>query len=607
MPKTTPVKASKNIELQKQSAPSLTITNGHTCTKEVINGEHPIKDVKCISTWVCKNLACKAVITPEDPFCKRCSCCICHKFDDNKDPSLWLVCASENDGKNCCGSSCHIECALKHKRVGCFDLAQTIHLDGSYSCASCGKVSGILGYWKRQLVIGKDARRVDMLCHRIYLSCRLLEGTIRFKELHEIIEDAKTKLEREFGPLDGTSATTARGIVSRSSAGIDVHKLCSKAIQRADELLSSPDLHLQDSLPAACRFRFVDVTSSSLVIILKETSSTDAIKGYKLWYWKSGEQPGMEGPVIVPKDERKILVFNLSPCTEYSFRVISFTDDGVLGHSESRCFTESKEINVKCATHSAVGGTQTQRRDMSQSESTGFKIRNIWKSFKESWAEEGCFEGFCEDTREGSCSKSATNTEQLENSELEQLSAACRKLHFNTSSVPDLNVEAPLHIDCTTEKHQYSKKRLVRSNDSGGSETCAVGRRVEPPAVESRPEGKVNQLSSMHVDGCKQDAPASCRQKQLPGTTRQLGEDYEHCVKVIRQLECDGHIENDFRMKFLTWYSLRSTDQERRAVTTYITTLIGDPNSLAEQLIDSFGEIINSKKPKTGFCNKLWH
>ena len=100
-------------------------------------------------------------------------------------------------------------------------------------------------YWKRQLVIGKDARRVDNLCQRIYLSYRLLEGTIHFKELHEIIKDAKAKLESEVGPLDGMSAKNAHGIVSRFSSGIAVQKLCSTAIQKADEWLSSPDLHLR--------------------------------------------------------------------------------------------------------------------------------------------------------------------------------------------------------------------------------------------------------------------------------------------------------------------------------------------------------------------------
>lgn len=302
----------------------------------------------------------------------------------------------------------------------------------------------------------------------------------------------------------------------------------------------------------------------------------------------------MEKPVIVPKDERKILVFNLSPCTEYSFRAISFTEDGVLGHSESKCCTESKEIFLKCATQNARD-THPQNRDRSQSfKSTGFKMRDIWKSMQEAWGEEGCFDG-CEDTHDGSCSRSATGTD---------FSGACRKLHFNTSSVPDLNVKVPVPMDYTTKKHHHSNG-LIRSNDSFDSETCAAGRSAEPPDVESRPVGKVN---TAHIDRCEQNgASASCRKKQLSGTTRQLDGDYEHCVKAIRQLECDGHIENSFRLKFLTWYSLRSTDQERRAVTTFIKTLSGEPSSLAEQLTDSFGEIINCKKARTGFCNKLWH
>uniref|UniRef100_A0A0D9ZU50 Fibronectin type-III domain-containing protein n=1 Tax=Oryza glumipatula TaxID=40148 RepID=A0A0D9ZU50_9ORYZ len=602
MTKATPVKASKNLQLQKQSPTNLKETNGHVCKKEVVNGECPVRDVKCISTWICKNLACKAVVTSEDSFCKRCSCCICHQFDDNKDPSLWLVCASENDDKNCCGSSCHIECALQHKRVGCFNLGNIIQLDGSYSCALCGKVSGILGYWKRQLVIAKDARRVDMLCHRIYLSYRLLGGTTRFKELHGIIEDAKAKLESEVGPLDGMSAKMARGIVSRLPAGSDLQKLCSLAIERADELLSSPDLHLRDSLPAACRFRFVEITSSSIVIILKETPlpSSDTIRGYKLWYWKSREEPSMEEPVVLSKDQRKVLVFNLAPCTLYSFRIISFTDDGILGHSESKCYTGSKELLFKRTTQNVAGAdAHTHRREKTQAfKSTGFKIRDVGKILRQAWTEEGRFEGFCEDMHEASCDRSVTDVEQTENSEQGQLlSGACRKLQFSTFSVPDLNVEAPVPMDISPDKCYNSKIVPVRSNDSGGSETCAVGRsaEAEPPAVESRPEG------------CEQDGASTiCREKQL-ARPRELDEDFEYCVQKIRMLECKGHIDNDFRMKFLTWFSLRSTENDRRVVTTFIKTLINEPSGLAEQLVDSFGEAINCKRQRNGFCNELWH
>lgn len=610
MSKSTPVKASKNVESKKQSAAVLPIANGHD-KKEAVNGEDPGHDAKCTSTWICRNLACKAVVTFEDSFCKRCSCCICHQFDDNKDPSLWLVCTSENDDKQCCGSSCHIECAFQYKRVGCFDIGKIIHLDGSYSCASCGKVSGILSYWRRQLVIAKEARRVDILCHRIYVSYRLLEGTSCHKELHDIIEDAKAKLECEVGPLDGMSAKMARGIVSRLSGGSDILKLCSVAIQRADEWLSSPDLYLRDSLPAACRFRFEDITSSSLVIILKETklATSDTIKGYKLWHWKSREQPSMDEPVILKKDERKILVYNLATCTEYSFRIISFTDDGILGHSECKCYTGSNELLPNRATQNPMAiCLQKQRRDGNQaSKSSGFRIRDVGKILRRAWAEEGYFE----DIYEGSCDRSATGAEQQEDSEQgPMLSGACRRLQFNAFSVPDLNVEAPMpmDIDSSPDKFYGLNNGLPKSNDSGGSEACAAVRSAEPPAVESRPGGKAKQPRGVHGESCEQDGVlAICHQKQPLKRPTELDEDYEHCVKVIRSLECKGHIETDFRMKFLTWLSLRSTENEHRVVSTFIKTLINEPSSLAEQLVDSFGEIVNCKRPKTGLCNELWH
>lgn len=88
-------------------------------------------------------------------------------------------------------------------------------------------------------MIAKDARRVDILCYRISLSYRLLDGTLRFKELHEIVGDAKAKLETEVGPINGVSARMARGIVSRLSVSADVQKLCSLAIEKADSWLST--------------------------------------------------------------------------------------------------------------------------------------------------------------------------------------------------------------------------------------------------------------------------------------------------------------------------------------------------------------------------------
>lgn len=86
--------------------------------------------------------------------------------------------------------------------------------------------------------------------------------------------------------------------------------------------------------------------------------------------------------------------------------------------------------------------------------------------------------------------------------------------------------------------------------------------------------------------------------------------DLEYYVKVIRWLERDGHIDKNFRQKFLTWYSLRATQQEVRVVKVFVDTFIEDPASLAEQLMDTFSDCVSNNRSSVvpaGFCMKLWH
>ncbi|TVU49983.1 hypothetical protein EJB05_01332, partial [Eragrostis curvula] len=622
IPRTVTVKRCKNIDLKKVSSNNnnnSSLTGSHSLKRQPRKGDHPIQlsenaisqDTKPPGTWICKNSACKAVLTSDKTFCKRCSCFICHHFDDNKDPSLWLVCSSESGDKDCCESSCHIECALQHQKAGCIDLGQSIQLDGNYCCAACGKVIGILGCWKRQLVVAKDARRVDVLCSRIYLSHRLLDGTIRFKELHQIVEDAKAKLESEVGPLDGTSSKLARGIVGRLPVAADVQKLCSVAIEKADEWLrlNAPSEAKQiDTLPSACRFRFEAVTASSLVLVLKEVVSSQchAIKGYKLWYWNSREPPSTGEPAVFPKDQRRILISNLQPCTEYAFRIISFTEDGELGHSESKIFTKSVEIIHKNIGHGAEGCSSSAKRDgKSQSgKSSGFKVRQLGSVFRKAQAEENGYPTvFCKDEIEDSCDHSDSVIPDNQAA----FGASC-KLNLNETSVPDLNAEVVMPTECFRNENGCSsaKNAIAKSNGCGDSETCAEGHVGEAPAMESRSQSR-KQTSDLEQETCADDSnlvvgPARLFSRRLG----QLDDNYEYCVKIIRWLECSGHIEKNFRMKFLTWFSLRSTEQERRVVITFIRTLLDEPSSLATQLLDSFEEIVASKKPRTAFlCFKI--
>ncbi|KAK5810584.1 hypothetical protein PVK06_025900 [Gossypium arboreum] len=190
-----------------------------------------------INAIFCKNSACKATLRQDDTFCKRCSCCICYKFDDNKDPSLWLICSSEPPFLgNSCGMSCHLECALKHEKSGIGKDKQHAVLDGSFYCVACGKVNDLLGCWRKQLMAAKDTRRVDILCYRVSLGQKLLNRTEKYRKISEIVDEAVKLLEAEVGPLTGLPVKIGRGIVNRLSSGPEVQKLCSLAVESLDKM-----------------------------------------------------------------------------------------------------------------------------------------------------------------------------------------------------------------------------------------------------------------------------------------------------------------------------------------------------------------------------------
>lgn len=99
------------------------------------------------SEVLCQNLACRAILNAGDAFCRRCSCCICHQYDDNKDPSLWLICYSDYpDEPGSCGLSCHLKCSLSHERSGILLNGPCVKLDGHFYCVSCGKINDLMRY-----------------------------------------------------------------------------------------------------------------------------------------------------------------------------------------------------------------------------------------------------------------------------------------------------------------------------------------------------------------------------------------------------------------------------------------------------------------------------
>ncbi|KAE8672071.1 Vernalization5/VIN3-like, putative isoform 2 [Hibiscus syriacus] len=270
-----------------------------------------------INAVYCKNSACKATLRQDDIFCKRCSCCICYKFDDNEDPSLWLLCSSEPPFPgNSCGMSCHLECALKHEKSGIGKDKRHAVLDGSFCCVACRKVNDLLRCWRKQMMAAKDTR-VDILSVK--------------------------KLEAEVGPLTGVPVKIGRGIVNRLSSGPEV-------------------LEFIFSFSSNSTIRRCCPTSIT-VIVGSEEPLQSSIIGCTLWNRKSCDR---DYPVkstctmLVPNT--RFVVAGLTPATKYLFKVVACNGTKEFGPWEVSILT--------CCSGNGVPGCPMMER--SQSPATNY-------------------------------------------------------------------------------------------------------------------------------------------------------------------------------------------------------------------------------------------
>ncbi|XP_047182544.1 VIN3-like protein 2 [Vigna umbellata] len=603
-----------------------------------------------VNTTYCKNSACKATMNQTDAFCKRCSCCICHQYDDNKDPSLWLICSSENPFPGVsCGLSCHLECALKHDGSGIVKDGDRPKLDGGFYCVACGKVNDLLGCWRKQLMVAKDTRRVDILCYRVSLSQRLLQGTEKYDELYKIVDEAVKKLEPEVGPLTGSPVKIGRGIVNRLSSGPEVQKQCGFALESLDSLLSkrilpsSPNPTTQDAhLVAPNMVRFEDVSATSLTIILgSEEPSGENIAAYTMWYRKADEVDYPMEPTctsLVPN--RRFSVRGLLPGTEYRFKVVP-NDSRVSGVCEVQISTELGEDEVpNCSATERSQSPVTNCSSLSNPSSVEDETNNCNPYSDLTNNRAGHYPSFRKESDQlasGNLSNDGVNCSNIDVVGLPpDADSLSDKQHAvgMTASIPSSDV---LKLE---DKHSPEEQVTedIMSIDDGLNSRVVTGRECVP-WVGSSEGGLPN--TPCKLESLKDGAGRSGRSKSIAkdqengsgkregpqdGSTskKRSGErqdegrltngfserDFEYYVKVIRWLECEGHIEKNFRQKFLTWYSLRATPQEVRIVKIYIDTFLEDPASLAEQLVDTFSECISSKRISvvpSGFCMKLWH
>ncbi|CAN7006108.1 unnamed protein product [Brassica rapa subsp. trilocularis] len=436
----------------------------------------------------CENLACRAALGSEDTFCRRCSCCVCQNFDDNKDPSLWIACEG-------CGLSCHLECAFKEDGygIGCNDDVRG--LDGRFHCVFCGKDNDLLGCWRKQVKVAKETRRVDVLCYRVSLGQKMLRGTRRYQNLLELMDEAVKKLEGDVGPLVSWEMKMARGIVNRFDSGSQVQKLCSLAMEALDKMVSPP---------------------------------SESVSG-------QGDKMSVRVEEIQPRSVN-VRLDSEEPSSSSQNRITGVKDDGEEAGNMQRHLTNSSS------------GLCSSNPSLAEDESNHVS-KSCCKENSDNNNAEHCSAGEVE-------------------SEIEEERVLKRKV--NEIEGRDLFVITPCKRDTFKGKQGGNKRSKSRTSTK-------------------KPETNVAENG---VGGDK---------------------DLGHVVKTIRCLEQEGHIDKSFRERFLTWYSLRATHREVKAVKVFVETFKDDLSSLGQQLVDTFSECIQSKRSSTtgvvpaGICLKFWH
>ncbi|CAN8326583.1 unnamed protein product [Cochlearia groenlandica] len=564
------------------------------------------------NTTYCNNLACKAILRQGDLFCRRCSCCICRKYDDNKDPSLWLTCSSDPPFvSDSCGFSCHLECAFKIEKSG---LANDNQRELCYFyCVSCGKPNSLLECWKKQLTIAKETRRVDVLCYRLFLVQKLLKGSAKYTKLREAVDEAVKCLEADVGPLTGLPMKMGRGIVNRLESGPDVQKLCSSALESLETLQATPhdvvalpsprgskmqhDCSLSNEVSAdsattvSTKIRFEDVNATSLTVILasNELTSPANIIHYSIWHRKASEKDySEESTCTLFTPSTRFVVSGLAPASEYCFKVVSFSGTRELGVDEINVLTRSSpEEGTNCS--SLVERSESPLTNCSTLSSTPSSVEA--------------------ESNNAYIAPQNQLQNDIKDYSLAQEHAAKRAKRTTTES--DTEQIVLLEEEAVLEKNRETQAPVTKTTNLASNRNSSE---ASLPITPFRSDQTKNR-QARSIKPVKNSGNNNGDHSANGGSESGL----EHCVKIIRQLECSGHIEKDFRQKFLTWFSLRATPQETRVVKIFIDAFTDDPIGLAEQLIHTFNDRVSIKRsaiggggasavvPSAGFCMKLWH
>lgn len=355
--------------------------------------------------------------------------------------------------------------------------------------------------------------------------------------------------------------------------------------------------------------RVEDVNATSVTVTLgPDTTSVNNV-GYTLWHRKADDEKEIVDPTCtLQPPQTRFTVSKLSPSTEYIFKVVSFANTTELSSSEVRVTTSNSADNddvSRCTTLGRSHSPTTNCSTLSNPSSVEDETNNIAP---------------CSDLNEN---KNDSYFSYYKTDNMVDPNSTNEPVN-STNANQDQNQSCPSDEEHATGKFSSTgqsddPKPEVKHQSDGSHDSEKKGPETSLPITPCRLEiskdgntknggPKPHNKDRGSLGKGEENARSTSKKKSLENHGE---ENLEYNIKVIRWLECAGHIDKSFRQKFLTWYSIRATPQEMRIVKAFVETLIDDPASLAEQLLDTFEEVVSRKRSSSmvppGFCLKLWH
>lgn len=345
--------------------------------------------------------------------------------------------------------------------------------------------------------------------------------------------------------------------------------------------------------------QFQETRASSVTLVLNsDDSNMGNVIGYMLWHRKADDKDYPSEPTCrLFAPDTKVLLSNLSPSTEYLLKVAVLDKNREIGSREFQFRTEASEEEVQnlnskieersespatnCSSLSNPSSVEDENNTADRTVPLNVPVNDNGSSNppkNEGNNGSGDVISLLDEEQHTLEKSSSQNNEKAEMS----------NDHGPQAGLECVPYQARPHIETNNAKEGGGRKKRCKNDDKG---IIDISQRDEEPQAGSSSKKRSGERGE---EGC-------------------LGigdKDFEYYVKVVRWLECEGHIDAAFRQKFLTWYSLRASPQEVRIVKVFIDTFIEDPSSLAGQLEDTFNDVVSNKscsRVRSGFCLKLWH